>query len=603
MHLYHFIRGPLLAVGLIAAPVLVTAQVPNNVTYQGYLADTNGQAVNAPVAVSLSLYANAAGGAPLWSEDYVITPTEGVFNIILGDSQNPFPANLFEGPLFLGIRVEGDSEMVPRTELTTAPFSHKAADAGTLTGRTASDLDQSSDVTTLQSDLANVESDISSIESTLPTLQSRVAGSCAAGSAIRQISSAGTVTCETDDEGHWSKIGDSIFYSNGNIGVGTSSPAAAIQIDAPDGTDPFRARVQATTKLRVHSNGSVSVGTSSAGPQDGLHVNGATGIGTTIPAAKVTSTDPLWQLQLDNNGIGGNDWFLGSSATDWAIGGGKFVISTNSNSNNSAFVIDNESNVGIGVLSPEIRLHVDDGNDVAPSGGGFLALGDLGSTNVAIDNNEIMARNNGAVAPLSLNADGGEVRINTNGSRDSDALEIRGRVLLDNGGNGGMRFTGTNSNPTNALLEPTSFEEGLVGVSARPFWRMYSREFYASTPLEYRTYSDESLKHNVVPIPNAIETVMALDGVAYELTDRGAGKRVRKLTEDEQFRLENQLGFIAQDVEQVLPQLVSEDEFSGLKTVGYMGLIPILVEAMKQQQRQIETLETRLEMLSSSVTQ
>ena len=50
----------------------------------------------------------------------------------------------------------------------------------------------------------------------------------------------------------------------------------------------------------------------------------------------------------------------------------------------------------------------------------------------------------------------------------------------------------------------------------------------------------------------------------------------------------NQLGFIAQDVEKVLPQIVSEDETSGLKTIGYMGVIPILVEAMKQQQQQIE---------------
>jgi uncharacterized protein YceH (UPF0502 family) len=44
-------------------------------------------------------------------------------------------------------------------------------------------------------------------------------------------------------------------------------------------------------------------------------------------------------------------------------------------------------------------------------------------------------------------------------------------------------------------------------------------------------------------------------------------------------------------VEQVFPQLVQTHQQSGLKTVGYMGLIPVMVEAIKAQQQQIDQLE------------
>ncbi|MBC8046542.1 MAG: hypothetical protein H7Y00_07085, partial [Fimbriimonadaceae bacterium] len=55
------------------------------------------------------------------------------------------------------------------------------------------------------------------------------------------------------------------------------------------------------------------------------------------------------------------------------------------------------------------KVHIGNGVDASLSGHGFLTMGDLSSTNVVIDNNEIMARNNGANSPLYLNDDGGDV--------------------------------------------------------------------------------------------------------------------------------------------------------------------------------------------------
>jgi hypothetical protein len=71
--------------------------------------------------------------------------------------------------------------------------------------------------------------------------------------------------------------------------------------------------------------------------------------------------------------------------------------------------------VGIGTTSPDLQLHIEGGTDVKPIGGGFLQCGDSGGQNLAIDDNEIMARDMGAVAPLFLNASGGDVNLFSSG--------------------------------------------------------------------------------------------------------------------------------------------------------------------------------------------
>lgn len=73
-------------------------------------------------------------------------------------------------------------------------------------------------------------------------------------------------------------------------------------------------------------------------------------------------------------------------------------------------------NVGIGLVAPSTKLHVVGGTDASAAGGGYITIGSESGANVAIDNNEIMARNNGNAAPLFLNNDGGNVIFVANGS-------------------------------------------------------------------------------------------------------------------------------------------------------------------------------------------
>ena len=61
------------------------------------------------------------------------------------------------------------------------------------------------------------------------------------------------------------------------------------------------------------------------------------------------------------------------------------------------------------------------------------------------------------------------------------------------------------------------------------------------------------------------------------------------------------IGVLAQDIEKVFPELVSETD--GIKSVNYQGLVPVLINALKEQDAKFEEQQKRLERLEKIVTQ
>jgi len=95
--------------------------------------------------------------------------------------------------------------------------------------------------------------------------------------------------------------------------------------------------------------------------------------------------------------------------------------------------------------------------------------------------------------------------------------------------------------------------------------------------------SDERIKTNIVEIKNALEKVLSLRGVEYDRVDNG----------------EHHIGLIAQEVEKIIPEVVSGKNLPDyeLRSVAYQNLVALLIEAIKEQNVKIENLQAEIERL------
>jgi hypothetical protein len=136
------------------------------------------------------------------------------------------------------------------------------------------------------------------------------------------------------------------------------------------------------------------------------------------------------------------------------------------------------------------------------------------------------------------------------------------KVVIGNGNSGGHDYAnGLGSNSV---------------VSTNPFY-CYQ---------DITAYSDSRVKENVEVVDNAVEKVKAIRGVTFTRND----------VEDKNKR---HAGVIAQEVLAVLPEAVSED-LNGHYSVAYGNLNALLIEAIKEQQKQIEDLINKIDLLTQN---
>ncbi len=130
-----------------------TAEVPKILHYQGVLSDSAGIPVHCltdgscedTYSMSFALYAQAEGGQALFTqEEAAVSISEGVFDVTLGTAE-PITLTDVEGAdLYLGISINGETEMLPRLRVASSAFALRAEHA--ITAATA---DKASDADTL----------------------------------------------------------------------------------------------------------------------------------------------------------------------------------------------------------------------------------------------------------------------------------------------------------------------------------------------------------------------------------------------------------------------------------------------------------------------
>jgi hypothetical protein len=129
--------------------------------------------------------------------------------------------------------------------------------------------------------------------------------------------------------------------------------------------------------------------------------------------------------------------------------------------------------------------------------------------------------------------------------------------------------TTTNANHYPTLVTAASGEtENLTISSTKLYFNPSTGQLNAT---EFNSLSDETFKNSITPIENALDLINEIDGISFVWNDTG----------------KSSLGVSAQQLQKVLPQIVSDDE---VKTVNYNGLIAVLLQAVKELQSKVDSL-------------
>jgi len=131
-------------------------------------------------------------------------------------------------------------------------------------------------------------------------------------------------------------------------------------------------------------------------------------------------------------------------------------------------------------------------------------------------------------------------------------------------------------------------EGGNVGIGPQNAANLHTlAQNSATAPIAdaWTVYSSKRWKRNIQPLQGALDKVQQLRGVSFEWIADG----------------KKDIGLIAEEVGQVLPEMVVyEDNGQDAKSVDYGRMVAVLIEAVKEQQKEIAFLKEQVQALSQT---
>ncbi len=380
------------------------------------------------------------------------------------------------------------------------------------------------------------------------------------------------------------------------VQVGTAPGAANVAALTVDGMTDFRLGDAGPWKRLVVTT-TAEWGDGDANQYMTLGAGGAAGIMLSNP--HVTWRDGRASIRHGRIGgtPGGTYWDVGARAD-----GGFSIIAVDGGADGAdKLKITKAGNVGIGTgnAAPAARLQVkggaimpEVGNSAAagimwptdPGGGG----GDGAFLRYSVEAGETtilrLGINNDADDSLRLYQQGGDRLTIQNGQVTIDgapytgpqprALNVPGEIKTYGGG-AGIRH----SDRAFPLIETRDWVT-YVNDNRMYFWRGDVGNLGVFGPGGFGQVSDVRRKRDITSFGSGLDTVLKLRGVRFRWNS----------DEDD---TQPQVGVIAQEIEEHLPELVTEGP-DGLKAVAYAGLVAPMIEAIKEQQAQIEALRREL---------
>ena len=467
------IKTILFTIVVILTIVLGTNAQSKKISMQGFLKDANGKAVvDGNKVLTFKIYDAQTGGTALWTNVFSTVPiVGGVYAVQLGTGKNAanidteissLPWNI---PYYVGITVESETELTPRTEFTYAPYTF-AVNKSNLADVATRALTADAVGGGVNLAVNNSDADIRTIKNSTSPIDRNIF----VGKGSGALSS---LYLYSNNDTTMSIVGGKVI-SKGNVLVnarmgigGIPNPVAILDVKKINATD-LTAQFRGTTYNSLFNDGTNETTTLTGGKSGAILLlnpanGGNVGIGTSSPTTAklvinaggtegqgldLSSSNSVANLRIIQNSNFGTDKDLhlgyGSSGTNSSL---------HLYSDNVETMTVKDYQVGIGVTAPTANLDVARGSSVY---GTAIFRGTVYSTRVNVAGEERTYINGGTL--------GAGVYINVENST--------GNVIL--GGSNGFVGIGTGSSPLAPLHIAT--KTGTLAANQRRYF-VYGTDF------------------------------------------------------------------------------------------------------------------------------
>jgi trimeric autotransporter adhesin len=315
-----------------------------------------------------------------------------------------------------------------------------------------------------------------------------------------------------------------------------------------------------------------AVGTGAMRNASGFGAEGNVGVGlNALYNTKNLHNTGVGVSSLYNNNTGIRNTAMGHSSLNGNVDGqNNSAIGYGALSSNVAGDYNSALGAGANVTAPDLTYATAIGAGATVSQSNSIVLGQISTpTNVGVGVTAPQARLHLKSNSLG-NANSSQLMLEEDGD-DYTRLTMKNSNSIASGKYWDL---GSYTNATNAAARLSFYYQGVGDI-------LYLKGDGNATLMGTLTQlSDSRLKRNIAPIRSSLHRLMQIGGYQYQWKEKARDQNL-------------QLGVLAQEVSKTFPELVKKDE-KGVLSVNYSGLVPVLINAVKEQQTIIDGLEKRL---------